>query len=185
MRQLYKAITQQCETRQKDGRREAGHATGGWNQRRVLIPLPWSISDPSCSCQLWHKVWSMNTFGLMNVLHLPSVSGITRGNGRRAVQCQRPVWWYHQRWPLVPPTRRGVWGILARTTTLSKPRFAVALCTDMRLRLSCAKNHCQNRISVSVSCHITGLFLYRQLWAVVRPIRPRSHLVEIDSPFAS
>lgn len=44
--------------------------------------------------------------------------------------------------------------------------FAVALCADTRLRLSCAKNHCQNRISVCAHCHITGLFLSRQLWAV-------------------
>lgn len=81
---------------------------------------------------------------------LPSVSGITLGNIGWAVRCQRSVRWYHQRWPLILPAGRGVWSILARTTTLSKPRFAVALCTDMRLRLSCAKNHCQNRISVCV-----------------------------------
>lgn len=109
----------------------------------------------------------------MNVLHLPSVSGITRGNGERAVKCQRPVWWYHQRWPLILSEGRGMWSVLARTTTLSKTRFAVALCTDMRLRLSCAKNHCQNRISVCVCAAIwQGYFSTDssgQLWDLFLP----------------
>ncbi len=55
---------------------------------------------------------------------------------------------------------------------LSKLRFTVALCTDMRLRLSCAKNHCQNRISVCVLRHVTRLYLHRQLRAFVRPNSP-------------
>lgn len=61
-------------------------------------------------------------------------------------------------------------------STPSKALCAVALCTVMRLRLRCAKNHCQNRISVCVYSGVEagggGVFLYRQLWAVVRPMPP-------------
>lgn len=37
------------------------------------------------------------------------------------------------------------------------PYQKMAVCTDMRLRLSCAKNHCQNRISVWVISLQTAL----------------------------
>lgn len=78
----------------------------------------------------------------------------------------------------------------------SKNKPSCQNCAVMRLRLSCAKNHCQNRFSACVCVcvfvcicvtlsSITGLFLYRRLWAVVRPIPLWNHLVEIDSPFAS
>lgn len=76
---------------------EAGQATGGGSQKRVLSPLPLIIQHPSCSCQLRHKVWRVKTFGLMNALHRQSVSGIRQSNGGQSVGCQWPVRGYHQR----------------------------------------------------------------------------------------
>lgn len=89
----------------------------------------------------------------MNVLHLPSASGITRGNIGRAVRCQWSVWWYHQRWPLVPPAGRGVRSILARTTTLSKT--TILCCSLFRHEIKvklCQKNKHTHTLSKQDQC---------------------------------
>lgn len=77
---------------------------------------------------------------------------------------QYSVWWHHRldcRLQNVP--------LLGRNKPPCQIHDSLTLCLVMKLRLSCAKNDCQNRICACVfaGCHRAWLFLCRQLWAVV------------------
>lgn len=143
------------------------------------------IENSSCSYYSRHGRCSMRTSGLMNSHHLPPVSTTTWRN----------VGWLLSAGTVHDDVIRGdgcfclpggvcvtLW---QEQATLSNMWFAVSLGAVPKLRSSCAKNDCQNRICVCARCHTAQLFLCTQLWAVVRPSPSWSHPEEIDSPFTS
>lgn len=104
----------------------------------------------------------MKTFGLMNVLHLPSASGITRGNIGRAMTPSKVT---------AHPAYR-------------ERRAEPSLCRhEIKVKL------CQKPLSKQDECVRTlpsnRVISLQTAQASMRPIYPWSHVVRIDSPIDS
>lgn len=134
-----------------------------------------STENSSFSCQLLHKVWSMKIVGLINGLHLPLVSGSERDNGdglssARAL-CDATI-----RSDRSSCLQGGVCEAFQQEQTilskLCSHEIKVKLCQKpLSKQVQCVRLYVCVFVCICVTLSsITGLFLYRRLWAVVRPI---------------